>query len=39
LLASIWGAMWIAGRIFRVGLLMYGKRPTLPELVKWIRFG
>jgi ABC-2 type transport system permease protein len=39
LLLSIWGAMWIAGRIFRVGLLMYGKRPTLPELVKWIRFG
>jgi ABC-2 type transport system permease protein len=39
LLASIYGAMWIAGRIFRVGLLMYGKRPTLPELVKWVRFG
>ena len=39
LLVFIWGAMWVAGRIFRVGLLMYGKRPTLPELVKWIRFG
>lgn len=39
LLVFIWGAMWFAGRIFRVGLLMYGKRPTLPELVKWVRFG
>jgi ABC-2 type transport system permease protein len=39
LVASIGAAMWIAGRIFRVGLLMYGKRPTLPELVKWVRFG
>lgn len=39
LLASIWGVMWAAGRIFRVGLLMYGKRPDLPELMKWIRYG
>jgi ABC-2 type transport system permease protein len=39
LLASIWGCLWVAGRVFRVGLLMYGKRPNLPELMKWIRFG
>jgi ABC-2 type transport system permease protein len=39
LLASIWGVLWVAGRIFRVGLLMYGKRPNLPELMKWIRYG
>jgi ABC-2 type transport system permease protein len=39
MLLSIWGVLWVAGRVFRVGLLMYGKRPTLPELVKWIRFG
>lgn len=30
--------VWIAGRIFRVGILMYGKRPTLPEVLKWIRY-
>lgn len=30
---------WIGGRIYRVGLLMTGKRPTLPELVRWIRHG
>lgn len=38
LIASIFGSMWLSARIFRVGLLMYGKRPTLPELVKWIRY-
>jgi ABC-2 type transport system permease protein len=30
---------WIGGRIYRVGLLMTGKRPTLPELIRWIRHG
>ena len=29
--------IWLAARIYRVGLLMYGKRPTLPELVRWVR--
>ncbi len=30
---------WIGGRIYRMGLLMTGKRPTLPELVRWLRHG
>jgi ABC-2 type transport system permease protein len=30
---------WVGGRIYRVGLLMTGKRPTLPELIRWIRHG
>jgi ABC-2 type transport system permease protein len=36
---AIGGALsvWLAGRIYRVGLLMYGKRPTLPELWRWVR--
>ena len=29
--------MWIAGKIFRVAILSYGKRPTLPELFRWVR--
>ena len=36
LMASCVGAVWLAGRIYRVGLLMYGKRPTLSELRRWI---
>jgi ABC-2 type transport system permease protein len=28
--------IWAAGKIFRVGLLMQGKPPNLPELMRWI---
>ena len=37
-LLAIMGMIWVTGKIFRVGVLMYGKRPTLPELVKWIKY-
>jgi len=30
---------WMAGRIYKVGILMQGKRPTLPELIRWVRQG
>jgi ABC-2 type transport system permease protein len=30
--------VWLAGRIYRVGMLMYGKRPSLRELARWIRY-
>ena len=29
--------MWAAGKIFRIAVLSYGKRPTLPELIRWVR--
>lgn len=35
-LASIAGVLWVAARIYRVGILMYGKRPTFPEIMRWI---
>jgi ABC-2 type transport system permease protein len=37
LLATIVGVAWFAGRIYRVGILMYGKKPTLPEIFRWAR--
>jgi ABC-2 type transport system permease protein len=39
LVLAIWVAAWIAGRIYRVGILMKGKRPSIPELVRWMRHG
>jgi len=36
LIASIFGTVWLAGRIYRVGLLMYGKKVTYKELGKWL---
>ncbi len=33
------GAAWVAGRIFRVGILMKGQRANLPQVLRWIRHG
>jgi ABC-2 type transport system permease protein len=35
---SIYGMVWVASRIYRVGILMYGKRPTLPEMLRWLKY-
>ena len=37
MIVSSIGMMWVAGKIFRVAILVYGKRPTIPELIRWIR--
>jgi ABC-2 type transport system permease protein len=35
---SCLAAIWFSAKIYRVGLLMHGKRPTYGELMKWIRY-
>jgi ABC-2 type transport system permease protein len=35
---TIIAVTWIAAKIYRVGVLMYGKRPTLPEVAKWLKY-
>lgn len=32
------GTVWFAAKIYRVGILMYGKKPTYKELYKWIKY-
>jgi ABC-2 type transport system permease protein len=39
LVATAVAASWVASKIFRYALLMTGKRPTLPELVRVVRAG
>jgi ABC-2 type transport system permease protein len=38
LILTIWAVLWFSSRLYRVGILMYGKRATLPELVRWLRY-
>ena len=38
LLLAIVVVLWFASRIYRVGILMYGKKPNLPEIMRWLRY-
>lgn len=38
LYASFIGMVWFAAKIYRVGIFMYGKKPTLKEMFKWVRY-
>ena len=38
LYASFVGMVWFAAKIYRVGIFMYGKKPSLKELFKWVRY-
>jgi len=38
LVATIAGILVLCARIYRVGILMYGKRATLPEILKWLKY-
>src|SRR4029078_6948316 len=36
-LLSVLAIMWVASRVYRVGMLMYGKRASIPEALRWAR--
>jgi ABC-2 type transport system permease protein len=38
MMITIYIVLWIASRIYRVGILMYGKKPNLPEIVRWMKY-
>jgi len=38
LCATIWAILWVASRIYRVGILMYGKKPNLAEILRWLKY-
>ena len=38
LIATFAVVVWFAGKIYRVGILMHGKKPTLKELWKWMQY-
>ena len=35
--STVFVIMWVASRIYRVGMLMYGKRASIPEAIRWAR--
>ncbi|MCW8982398.1 MAG: ABC transporter permease [Altibacter sp.] len=38
LFATFIGTVWFAAKIYRVGILMYGKKPSYKELIKWLKY-
>ena len=38
MLATIVLMIWLVAKIYRVGILMYGKKPTIPEILRWLRY-
>ena len=38
MVVSILATLWFSSRLYRVGILMYGKRASLPELIRWLRY-
>jgi ABC-2 type transport system permease protein len=38
LFITFMGTVWFAAKIYRVGILMYGKKPSYKELIKWLKY-
>ncbi len=39
MIAGVIAVAWLAGRIYRTGILMYGKKPTVKEIFRWVKAG
>jgi len=39
LVLTAWLSVFVSSRMFRIGMLMYGKAPNLPEILRWVRQG
>jgi len=37
MIGTFFACIWVASRIYRVGILMYGKKPSIKDLIKWVR--
>lgn len=38
LAVSVWFMVWLSAKIYRVGIFMYGKKPTVKDLIRWARY-
>ena len=38
LIGTFVGSVWVSSRIYRIGILSYGKKPSLKEIIKWMRY-
>lgn len=38
LVVTIIVMVWLVAKVYRIGILMYGKKPTIPELIRWLRY-
>lgn len=38
MLVTILVMVWVVSKVYRIGILMYGKKPTIPEVVRWLRY-
>jgi ABC-2 type transport system permease protein len=38
LIATFFGTVWFAAKIYRVGILMYGQKPSYKDLYKWLKY-
>jgi ABC-2 type transport system permease protein len=38
MVATFLGSVWVSARIYRIGILMYGKKAKLSDLIRWMRY-